>query len=195
MSLVWLVGLALAACGGSDGATTASPTPTAAEPDEPVAVDCDSRIQLIPSRHHRGPIPESARRTSVVAGTVVFIDAKRYADYPRASKPGIRIRTKVPISVESGPAVTITLSTESQNDALITVGQAQEPNEVRGHSVTLRPCPPGAMVAGRRVGRRTPFAAGFRLHGPTCVYLEVEIDGEPGPIARQIPFGVSCSSG
>ncbi|MGB6424981.1 MAG: hypothetical protein WBF18_06855, partial [Solirubrobacterales bacterium] len=61
-----LAAVALAACGGSDpqGSTT---------PAESPVVDCDSRVQVIPSGRHPRRIPEAARRTSVVAGPVVVI--------------------------------------------------------------------------------------------------------------------------
>lgn len=172
--------VALAACGGSDpqGSTT---------PAESPVVDCDSRVQVIPS----GRLPEKAREKSVVAGPVVVIGARQWGDYPR--RPGTPTRVKAPILVKAGPTVTVTLSPESRADAALMVGRARGP-DVHGPSVELRPCAPGARVANRRVGSHTPFLAGFRLRRPTCVGLEVEVEGEGEPITRRIPFHASCKS-
>jgi hypothetical protein len=180
-----VVALVLTACAGSDPQDSTAAVETA-------VVDCDSRVQVIPSGRSSGRIPESARRRSVVAGSVVFIGAKRWGDLPREAR--LPTRVKPPILVKAGPAVTITLSPESRSDAAFMVGRARKPFDIRGLSIELRPCPPEAMVANRRVGRRTPFLAGFKLRRPTCVRLDVEIDGDPEPITRQIPFLTACGS-
>jgi hypothetical protein len=188
LSLGAVAAVALAACGGSDpqGSTTPAGSPV---------VDCDSRVQVIPSGRHSGRIPEAARRTSVVAGPVVVIGARRWGSYPR--QPGSSTRFKAPLLVEAGAAVTVTVAAESRADAALMVGRARGP-DVHGPSVELRPCAPGARVANRRVGSHTPFLAGFRLRRPTCVGLEVEVEiegeGEGEPITRRIPFHASCKS-
>lgn len=180
LSLGAVAAVAFAACGGSDpqGSTTPAGSPV---------VDCDSRIQVIPS----GRLPEKAREKSVVAGPVLIVRARQWGDYPR--RPGTPTRVKAPILVKAGPPVTVTVSPESQAAAALMVGRDRGPN-VRGPSVELRPCSPEARVANRRVGKRTPFLAGFKLRRPTCVGLEVEIEGEPEPITRRIPFHASCGS-
>ena len=132
------------------------------------------------------------RRESVSAGPVAFLGAKTYDDHPDSSRPGIRIPVKTPILVKAGPAVTVTLSADSQREALITVGRDRKPYNVRAPSIELEPCPPDATVAGRPVGRRTPFPGGFKLHGPTCVTLTVEVAGQVDAHTRQIGFGTSC---
>ncbi len=152
-------------------------------------VDCDSRVQVIPSGRHSGRIPERAREKSVVAGPLVVIGARQWGNYPR--RPGTPTRVKAPILVKAGPPVTVTVSPESRADAALMVGRARGP-DVRGPSVEFRPCSPEARVANRRVGKRTPFLAGFKLRRPNCVGLEVEIEGEP--ITRRIPFHAGCKS-
>jgi hypothetical protein len=70
----------------------------------PPIVDCNSRIQVIPSRRHPGRIPRSLRKWSVFAGPVVFLSAKQFEG--EAIDPGDkRLRpVKVPILVGAGHA-------------------------------------------------------------------------------------------
>jgi hypothetical protein len=69
------------------------------------------------------------------------------------------------------------------------VGLDQAPYKVRSDAVSLRPCPPEAEVAGRRVGRFTPFNAGFRVDGPQCLRLEIEADDEASTSRGRIALG------
>jgi hypothetical protein len=154
-------------------------------------VDCTSRIQVIPAREHPARIAPSVLRRSVVAGPVVFLGAKQWSDYPDRPRPGIRIPVKSPYIVDAGKAVTISLAEEEEMQARLMVGRDQKPYNLRTAAVTLEPCEPDATVAGRRVGRRTPFLAGFKLHGPSCITVSVTPAGE-GPVTRDIPFGAPC---
>ena len=190
ISLV-LVGISLCAAFGL-AAAAHSGQATSNESTGPPVVDCTTRSQVVPAREHPGRIRPSILRRSVVAGPVVILGAKQWADYPGRPKPGIRIPVKSPMIVDAGAAVTISLAEESEQVARIVVGLDQKPYEFRTDAVTLEPCPPDATVAGRRVGRRTPFLGGFRLHGPTCVSVTVTPVEDPEPIAREIAFGASC---
>jgi hypothetical protein len=167
----------------------------AARGTDPPTVDCETRAQVIPAKDHPARIRPSVRRRSIVAGRVLFLGAKQWSNYPEESKPGIRIPVKVPMVAEAGAAVTISLTPEQAGQALIGVARDQKPYEVRSTEVRLEPCQPDATVANRRVGRRTPFVGGFRLHGPTCLGLTVRADDDPQPIAREIAFGQGCGEG
>ena len=156
-------------------------------------VDCESRIQLIPSRE-ADRIPASIRSSSVRAGPVMFVGARDRKDDESKPRRGGRLRFKVPIVVEAGAPVTVTLSAESQSNAVITVGLDRRPYEVRGPSVELQPCRPNATVANRPVGSSTPFAAGFRLNAPGCVRLEVQSAEASLPIVAELPLGAGCGT-
>ena len=180
----------LAAYGGDGGATTTGP---ARSVEEPPVVDCESRVQVIPSRDDR-VLPPSLRRKSVFAGPVVFYGAKGYRDDPhrpfRPSRHEERRAVKVRIGVEAEHVVTLKLSGRTRRHAMIEIGLDRRPYRVRGPSVELRACPANATVAGRRVGRRTSFVAGgFRLDGPRCVRLAIEIEGRAKTLTRRIAFG------
>jgi hypothetical protein len=155
--------------------------------DAPI-VDCDSRIQVIPSRRHPGRIPRSLRKSSVFAGPVVFIGAKQEEE---TVDPGAkRFRpVKAPMLVEAGHTVTVTVSPPTGRRAVVEVGRDRRPHAVRGPSVELRACARRAKVAGRRVGRRTFFVGGFRLDGPMCLVLTVAVEGTSEPITRRVAFG------
>jgi hypothetical protein len=97
-------------------------------------------------------------------------------------------RIKAPIFVDSGAAVTIELAGRSARRAEIEIGLDQG-GSARGSSIRLVPCPPGATVADRRVGRRTPFIGGYRIAGPMCMRLTVLPEGAAERISKRIPFG------
>jgi hypothetical protein len=185
-----LVSAGLAAHGGDGGATAAG---LARSVEEPPVVDCESRIQVIPSRDDRVLSP-TLRRKSVFAGPVVFVGAKGYRNDPhrpfRPSRREERRAVKVRIGVEAEHVVTLELSRRTRRHAVIEIGLDRRPYRVRGPSVELRACPANATVAGRRVGRRTSFVAGgFRLDGPRCVRLAIEIEGRAKTLTRRIAFG------
>ena len=97
-------------------------------------------------------------------------------------------RIKAPIFVEAGPAVTIELTGRSAHRAEIEIPRDQG-GSARSSDVRLVPCPPDATVAGRRVGRVTPFIGGYRIAGPMCMHLTVLQAGAAEPISKQLPFG------
>jgi hypothetical protein len=180
----------IAAYGGDRGGTT---TGLAHSVEEPPVVDCESRIQVIPSRDDR-LLPPSLRRKSVFAGPVVFFGAKGYRNDPRRSfRPSRRVEhraVKVRIGVDAERVVTLELSRRARRHAVIEIGLDQRPYRVRGPAVELQACPADATVAGRRVGRRTDFVGGgFRLDGPRCVKLALAIEGRAEPLTRRIAFG------
>jgi hypothetical protein len=156
--------------------------------DAPI-VDCDSRIQVIPSRRHPGRIPRSLRKSSVFAGPVVFVSAMQFEG--EAIDPGSKLLrpVKIPMLVAAGHAVTVAVLPPTGRRAVLEVGLDRRPHAVRGPSVELRPCSRRAKVAGRRVGRRTPFLGGFRLDGPMCLVLTVTVEDASEPITRSVAFG------
>ena len=182
--LASLIAIAVVGC-GDDGGDAAPNTP-ASSSSAPI-VDCQSRSQIIPSRHP-GRIPRSARKVSMFAGPVMFLGAKQWGNEPVEPRPGRLQPVKVPIVVEAGHAVTVSVSPPAERRAVVEVGRDHGP-AVGGRSVELRPCPPSATVANRRVGPRTSFLGGFRLDGPMCLDVHVEVEGQTEPIARRIGFG------
>jgi hypothetical protein len=196
------IGLAVTAVGaamglvavGSSAVDATSPAATGPGQAAPPIVDCDSRIQVIPSRRHPGRIPGSIRRASVFAGPVVFIGARQLEreaidPHRRRLQP-----VKVPMLVGAGHAVTVSVSPPTGSRAVIEVGLDRRPFAVRNPSVELRPCARRAKVAGRRVGRRTTFLGGFRIDGPMCLALTVEVEGTSEPITRSVAFGRGACS-
>jgi hypothetical protein len=156
-------------------------------------VDCGSRVQVLPSRDDRSLSP-SLRRKSVFAGPVVFVGAKTYRNDPRRDfQPSRRVEhraQKVRIAVDAERVVTLKLAGRTRRHAVIEIALGRRPYRVRGPRVELRACPADATVAGRRVGRRTDFVAGgFRLDGPRCVKLAIEVEGRAEPLTRRIAFG------
>lgn len=164
------------------------PATASGGPDEPPVVDCESRSQVVPGRGNRF----APRRTSMFAGPVAFSGAKRLRHQPRRyfrpSRPDRVVPVKVPIEVKARREVIVSLP-PAEDEAVIEVGLDRAPYTVRGHSVELHPCPPDAEVAGRRVGRRTPFLGGFRIAGPGCLRVVVEVIGRSREITRRIAFG------
>ncbi len=154
--------------------STSSAAPAASE--APRVVDCQTRLQVIPRNDHpplRGP-------GYVAAGPVTF--TAWFTDVPA----GQLKRIKAPIFVDAGQQVTISLSDASARRAEIRIGLDQG-GEVRGPSVGLSPCPPDATVAGRRVGRYTPFLGGFKVDGPMCMRVTVVVDGTGESFQRRLP--------
>lgn len=184
---------------GGGAASDSDAGSAGAEPADPPVVDCESRTQIIPSRRRPGHIPRSVRRRSVIAGPVLFSGAKAWGDrrskLSRAIKPrrklGGRLQpAKIPILVKARRTVTVSALPPPGRRALVAVGNAEgRPLVVRGETVELRACPRRAKVAGRRVGRRTPFTGGFRLDGRMCLRVEVRVEGRQKPIRRRIRFG------
>jgi hypothetical protein len=190
LALVLVSSTGLAAYGGDGGGTT---TGLADSVEEPPVVDCESRIQVIPSREDRF-LPPSLRRKSVFAGPVAFVAVKGYRKDPHRPfrpSPGVEHRAvKVRIAVDAKRVVTLELSRRTRRHAVIEIGLDQRPYRVRDPAVELRACPADATVAGRRVGRRTDFVGGgFRLDGPRCVKLAIEIEGRAEPLTRRLAFG------
>ncbi len=98
--LASLIAIAVVGC-GDDGGDAAPNTP-ASSSSAPI-VDCQSRSQIIPSRHP-GRIPRSARKVSMFAGPVMFLGAKQWGNEPVEPRPGRLQPVKVPIVVEAGHA-------------------------------------------------------------------------------------------
>jgi hypothetical protein len=123
----------------------------------------------------------------------MFFGAKIYRDDPRRDfrprRPGRRVVVKIPVAVEAERIVTLRLLRGTRRHALIEIGLDQRPFRVRGRQVELRACPADATVAGRPVGRRTPFNGGFKLERPQCMKLAVEVEGTVEPLKRRIAFG------
>jgi hypothetical protein len=187
LALVLASSAAIAAYGGDGGGTT---TAAAHSVEEPPVVDCESRVQVISEADD----PSWLRRKSVFAGPVVFVGAKTYRNDRRRSfrpSPGVEHRAvKVRIAVDAERVVTLQLSGRTRRHAVIEIALDQRPYRVRGPRVELRACPADATVEGRRVGRRTDFVSGgFRLDGPRCVKLALEIEGRAEPLTRRIAFG------
>jgi hypothetical protein len=120
---------------------------------------------------------------------VVFVSAKQFEG--EAIDPGSKLLrpVKVPMLVAAGHTVTLELSAPTGRRAVVEVGLDRRPFAVRVPSVELRPCSRRAKVAGRRVGRRTPFLGGFRLDGPMCLVLTVSVEGTSEAITRNVAFG------
>jgi hypothetical protein len=193
VALIAVFSIGLAAVGGlviarftdNGGAARASVGDTSGAP----VVDCDSRIQVIPSRRHPGRIPRRLRKSSVFAGPVVFVSSKQMEGEAIESGSKLLRPVKVPMLVAAGHAVTVAVSPPTGRRAVLEVGLDRRPDAVREPSVELRPCSRRAKVAGRRVGRRTPFLGGFRLDGPMCLVLTVAVEGGSEPITRTVVFG------
>ena len=148
-------------------------------------IDCQTRLQLLPTR----PPPPLRGRDYIAAGPVVF--TAWFRDEPRRQlKPDREDlkRIKAPIFVEADAAVTIELTGLSARRAEIEIPR-DHGRSARSPSVRLVPCPPDAMVGGRRVGHRTPFIGGFRIAGPMCMELTVLPDGASEPVRQRLPFG------
>lgn len=156
-----------------------------AKATDPAAVDCETRLQLLPGRDPlrlHGP-------DYLDAGPVTFTAwARRAAPRHVTPPPGRRKRVKAPIFVHAGPAVTISLSAGSAERAEFEVGVDQGPY-ARGPAVRLTPCRRDATVGDRRVGPITAFIGGYRIDGPMCMRLEVAVDGRTDPIERRLAFG------
>ncbi len=196
VSVVALIVLVVSlACGGSesDGSDELAGSRQLDAKSIPV-VDCQTRMQTIPDRRSRAPLPPRSRRASVIAGPAAFIAAKQLRRLQVTPRGGRRAPAKAPIRVAAGSPVRIALTPRTTRRAVISVGRDRG-TDVRAPAVELRPCPPDAEVAGRRVGAFTPFAAGFELDGPTCVRLRVSSVGDAQSYRRQIPVGKQCSSG
>lgn len=191
-------GIVVGLVGGGAASDVAVRTASADVTDPPV-VDCKSRDQIIPPRRRPGHVPRSVRRRSVIAGPVLFSGAKAWGDRgsnlsrvikPRRTLGGWLQSAKIPILVKARRTVTVSALPPPGRRALVAVGNAKgRPPVVRGESVELRACPRRAKVAGRRVGRRTPFTGGFRLDGRMCLRVEVRVEGRENPIRRRIRFG------
>lgn len=95
---------------------------------------------------------------------------------------------KAPIFVHAGPGVTIELGRRSARRGKLDVDR-DHGRSVRGAKVRLAPCPRSATVAGRRVGRNTPFIGGYRIERPMCMRIKVRPDDDAEPIRKRIPFG------
>ncbi len=165
----------------------------------PPVVNCQSRPQVIPPRHHPARIDPAVRRASVVAGPVLFVGAKEFSRGQLEAGRGRLVTIKAPMVVDAGRAVTLTISPPPGRRAKLWAGLDHDnpPSyEVRGRRIELQPCSPNAMVAGRRVGRRTTFLGGFKVAGRMCLGLRVRVHGRPKPIERTIRFGKRhCSAG
>jgi hypothetical protein len=119
---------------------------------------------------------------------VTFIGAKQWGNSTVKPRPGRLQPVKVPMVVEAGHTVGVSVSPPAGHTAMFDVGRDHGPS-VGGKRVELRPCRPNATVANRRIGPRTPFLAGFKLDGEMCLGVEVAVEGRPQPIRRTIGFG------
>ena len=141
-------------------------------------VACKTRIQVIP---RRGPaVTPRMRRHSVRVGPIYFLGARDLADERRDAFEPRSSRTtpiKAPIMVHAGDTAELTLQSRSAAHSDIEVGLDQAPYRVRADSVVLEACPPGTEVAGRRVGRYTPFNGGLRVDGAQCLRITARVGG------------------
>jgi hypothetical protein len=146
------ISASLPACGG-DGESAVAEARQGR--DEPPVVDCDSRLQVIPSRDDR--LAPSVRRRSVFVGPVMFFGAKTWRNDPRnefrPSRPGGRVPVKVPIGVDAERVVTLTLLRRTRRHAAI------ESDWIKGHTE----CAARALNFGR--ARRTRRWRGGKLPG------------------------------
>lgn len=193
-AFVCLAGLlVLVGCGNDDNVGSTEARTTGAPPV--ASIGCQSRSQVIPSRRPPDQMSEQVRAVSLVAGPVIFSGAKQWEEDSWIKRRGEGLQpTKVPMVVESEQTVVVNVSPPPGRRAFIEVGLDQAPYEARGTSVELRACSPSATVAGRRVGPRTPFLGGFRLDGPMCLDVEVQVQGQDQPLTRTIAFGKSCAA-
>lgn len=176
--LLVAAGAAAAVAGGNGLAERGVETPE---------VSCETRIQVIP--RNGPPITRELRRGAVEVGGVYFVGAKGYARGPQPDRNTVFGKTrKTPYLIPSGPPVTVTVLGRSVAHIDAEVGLAEAPYRVRADAVSLTPCPPDAQVAGRRVGRYTPFNGGFRVDGTRCLRLQVQTEGE-APTRGRIAFG------
>ena len=164
-------------------------------------VDCKSRMQVIPPKDHPGHISPEARRVSAFAGPVMFLGAKQYADEAfRPHRDGKDWRLKTPVYVKAGSPVTIAVDSPEDRELLLSIGLdrrgPQGNYEYAAEAIRLEPCNPDAKVAGRRVGRKTPFLGGFRFEGNTCVDVTVGVEDETEPHHTSFGFGRrNCTPG
>lgn len=186
-----LVAVVMIAAAGLAGASGEVADPQESEPTAPPVVDCESRDQIIPARHRPGRVPRRTRKRSIAAGPVLFSGARQWRGV-RVKRPRRGLRpAKIPFLVEANRTVRVSVKPPAGRRAVIAVGRSEgpPPHVARGRSVELRSCPPSATVAGRRVGKRTPFTAGFRIDGPMCLRVRVDVEGREAAIARRIAFG------
>ena len=181
-AFVALVAAILLSTGGGAAAKGPGPTPT---------VDCESRLQVYPPKRHPGRISQETREISATAGPVMFLGGRQWANERFPARKGPH-RLKTPIYLDAPNPVTITVASPEGRSIELSVGLDQRgPQggyEAHGEAVRLEPCDPDAKVGDRRVGRRTPFLAGFRFEANTCVAVTVEVHSKV-PATHETAFG------
>jgi hypothetical protein len=132
-----------------------------------------------------GDLGPGWRRDEVAAGPVVFVAAKSYADDPprRFSAPGDRATLhKVLIVVAGGDPVEVSID---HPDAALAYDEAKwgQRNRMRLEAgdprVRFEPCPDQGS---------TQFNGGILVRGPSCVPVEVEVEGGT-PASATLSFG------
>jgi hypothetical protein len=169
------VGAAAAMVSGIGDGTSAAQT-------EPIpVVDCDTRIQVAGN--------SSPQSKSIAIGPVVFNGLNLYRKMSRAAfRPRGSSQwgaVKSPYFIEAGGAsATVTLAEQHRGRALVDVG-LDAGGSAQGMAVRIEPCPAGFK------GRRwTVFLAGFKVKGPMCLRVSVQVEGEPAPAGpRKVAVG------
>ena len=155
---------------------------------EPPIVDCRTRLQVTGRR----TMDRATRRTSTAAGPLVLFGARRWGNVRREMlepRPGRLKAIKVPLLLKAGRTVTLSVLSPVGRYAEVRVGLDENPYETGGQSVELRSCPIRPPATGRRRGGYVFFPAGFRIDGPMCLRITVEVEGRPAPVSRRIAFG------
>jgi hypothetical protein len=186
-ALLITLGVARVAGAGTATSATASSKGLAEIP----LVTCKTRQQVY-SRHPLRRISRSVRRVSTFAGPLMFLGTKYWADARRRllrPDPGELKTAKTPIYLKRETSVTVSVLPPDGHVAEVAVGLDQAPYEVSAPSVKLRSCRRGARVDGHRIGKWTMFPAGFKLDGPMCLPVTVQVEGEAKLIERQLAFG------
>jgi hypothetical protein len=182
------VGVALGLEGVSEEHSTEAFAAAARAWGEPPIVDCRTRLQV----QGRRRVDRGTRRISTVAGPLAFFGAKRRANARRGRlepRPGRLKQLKVSVLLKAGRTVTVSLLAPPGRNAELWFGLDQAPHETGGQSVELRSCPIRSPGTGRRRGGYVFFPAAFKIDGPMCLRVTVEVEGRPAPISRRVAFG------
>lgn len=183
-ALTALISLAsLTSSPGSDAGVT-EPGPG------PALITCETRDQVIPGR--KPTVDRSLREISVAIGPALFMAPGLWSAQPEVASisSGTRSKSvKAPLFVHSGPAVEIRLSAPSARKADFLIAQERGP-AAQADDIVLRPCPPAAEVAGRRVGQWTPFLGGYKLAASRarCLQIEVTVPGLASDKRGRLPL-------
>lgn len=103
---------------------------------------------------------------------------------------------KSPILVRAGAPVVVAIASHAQSRAsLLLPGPYPRQVSGGGNAIRFEPCPRNqqAISHAGTIGVATELAAGFVIARPSCVPVEVWVDGRSAPVRRTLPFGrVRC---